>query len=110
MNRITLIVFFLGFIATSAFGQGKPHMSKDGLIVYYRAGMPTYNDSSCDLEVQRKYGFKYGQRAGCVVNNKILRQVKTNNRKADRLMKRTHGKNWRGRFENEVADCEKRNK
>lgn len=98
-------ILTLVLISTSSIGQ-KVNNQDTLETVYFPIPGPGYDSSECGKLIAQKYGFIYRRIPGCgMVGDRRSKTAKKEFRKANQIMKKRHGKDWREKYEKEVAIC-----
>jgi len=70
---------------------------------FYTYGLPGPHGDRIHNTVGRRWGFTYRAVAGCEVAQELLDSVERHNRMTEEVIVARHGKDWRLRYEAEVA-------
>lgn len=100
--RLTIALLLITLCSIS-FSQEKYGFDKsDSLYIIRTPGLGYWGPSECEKEIQKKYHFKTIP-IGCL----YYKKDKKNNTKVNRRLRRLNGKDWRIRYEKELAICRK---
>lgn len=106
--RYKFIFLFLLFLFSTLFSNGQPvgnsKTNKEKPIRLLTYGLPNFKMQNAENVISAKWGIQIIGVAGCDVSEAIEDSIQKENLKAEELISKKYGKDWRTKFNSEIED------